>query len=84
MTCLMLYFYKKNLYRAGISLSGDSNPRKCLHVASVSILPEKFAQMPQICLSCPHRLSHEGILAQLHGLDLPRMLRTGVRLCFQS
>ncbi|RMB98609.1 hypothetical protein DUI87_24825 [Hirundo rustica rustica] len=51
----------------GITLNND--PRKCLRVGSVSILPEKFGQIPQVCLSRPHSPSHKVILAQLHGLD---------------
>lgn len=45
---------------------------------------EKFGQIPQVCLSCLHTLSHERMLAQWWGLDWPAMLRTSIWLCFRS
>lgn len=81
----MSYFYQKTcIVQVSVRLGTATPENACISIASVSILPEKFGQIPQICLSCPHRLSHEGILVQLHGLDWPRVLRTRVRLCFQS
>lgn len=72
-------FLPQNLYCAGISLSGDSNPRKYL---SVSILPEKSGQIPQVCPSFTHLPTRDPGPAAWPGLV--RMLRTRGRLCFQS
>lgn len=64
--CRVQYMHTKHVLSVCLGMAAAANTWVLL---LAQVLLEKFGQIPQVCLSCLHRLSHERMAAQLHGLD---------------